>query len=152
MTRDLIVRSWHPPYFVCESPFCASLNRWPMVLCPPRLPKTSSASSGIEKFLAALLPPSRPGPTFPSSSSSPAATIPTSPVKLLLPHCATSPSSSVPPPMRHSAQRRAVAVRGRLRQYQIRDQIQEIQRNQQEREMLLDSECAARTEAECATA
>ncbi len=53
-----------------------------------------------------------------------------------------------PTSMRSLASAVQVAVRGRLRQYQIRDQIQEIQRNQHEREILLDSERAARTEAE----
>lgn len=53
-----------------------------------------------------------------------------------------------PTSMRSLASAVQVAVRGRLRQYQIRDQIQEIQRNQHEREILLDSERAAQTEAE----
>ena len=53
-----------------------------------------------------------------------------------------------PAPMRSLASTLSSAVRSRQRQYQIRDQIEEIHRNQQEREQLLESERAARAEAE----
>ncbi len=53
-----------------------------------------------------------------------------------------------PAPMRSLASTISSAVRSRQRQYQIRDQIEEIHRNQMEREQLLESERAARADAE----
>ncbi|MGN6370576.1 MAG: ATP-binding response regulator [Phycisphaerae bacterium] len=53
-----------------------------------------------------------------------------------------------PAPMRSLASAIQSAVRSRQRQYQIRDQIEEIQRSQKEREQLLESERAARGDAE----
>ena len=53
-----------------------------------------------------------------------------------------------PAPMRTVESVVRAAVRARLRQYQIRDQIEEIRQNQRDRERLLESERAARTEAE----
>jgi len=53
-----------------------------------------------------------------------------------------------PVPMRSLVSTVQAAVRGRQRQYEIRDQIQTIRQVQQQREQLLESERAARAEAE----
>jgi signal transduction histidine kinase/ActR/RegA family two-component response regulator len=53
-----------------------------------------------------------------------------------------------PAPMRSLVSAVQAAVRGRQRQYEIRDQLQTIRQVQEQREQLLESERAARAEAE----
>jgi len=53
-----------------------------------------------------------------------------------------------PAPMRSVVSAVQAAVRGRLRQYQIRDQIEQIHQAHEDQQQLMDSERAARSEAE----
>ncbi len=138
VTRDLIAQAASRSV-VCENLLCLTHE---MLAGAGRILVTEDIfrATGIEKFLAAL------------AAQPPWSDIP---VLFLLPGGNNTDITSEalaalrnvtllerPTSMRSLASAVQVAVRGRLRQYQIRDQIREIQRNQHERELLLDSERA----------